>query len=92
MKKLPDELMSYWVKKVPPKIDFIFSESFVKKNKFDKPNTDLPKPYGEHIVFSIEQTLSKQELIFFKKVCLSLVSKEINFLFCLAIILRSFFI
>jgi RNA polymerase sigma factor (sigma-70 family) len=55
MKKLPDELMSYWVKKVPPKIDFIFSESFVKKNKFDKPNTDLPKPYGEHIVFSIEQ-------------------------------------
>ena len=43
-------------------------------------------------ISAIEKTLSKQELIFFKKVFLSSEFREINFLFRLAIILRLFFI
>ena len=42
--------------------------------------------------FQLPNYESKQELIFFKKVFLSSVSSEINFLFRLAIILRLFFI
>lgn len=56
MSKLPDEIVKqYWVKKVPKEIEFIFNESFVKKNKLNKLNTNLPNPYGKYVVLSIEQ-------------------------------------
>jgi len=52
-----NELMQqYWVTKVPKNIEFIFHDDFEIKGKLDTTiNTELPKPYGKHIVLSREQ-------------------------------------